>query len=258
MRPAQPISSGRRGPAPSRPGPGDQAGVDRRERLSAARLYLCTDARERQGDLPEFLDAVLAAGVDIVQLRHKGLEARQEIEYAEVFAAAAARHGRLWSINDRADVAFVARPDVLHLGQHDLPVPAARAILGPDLLVGRSTHAPAEVEAAAVEPGVDYFCVGPTWPTPTKPGRPAPGLGLLRHAVTIAAGASAGASAGAGVGIAAAAGAARPWFAIGGIDLDNLEEVLATGATRVVVVRAITEAADPAEATRRFVARLRG
>jgi thiamine-phosphate pyrophosphorylase len=212
--------------------------TSRPERLAAARLYLCTDARERQGDLPAFLDAVLGAGVDIVQLRQKGLEARPELEYLEVFADACRRHGALLAVNDRADVAHAIGPDVLHLGQDDLPVPAARAIIGGDVLIGRSTHAEAEVDAAILEPGVDYFCTGPVWPTPTKPGRPAPGLDLVRYT--------------------AALRPMRPWFAIGGIDLDNLDEVLAAGAARVVVVRAITEAADPAKATAEFVRRLAG
>ncbi|MFI6580656.1 thiamine phosphate synthase [Embleya sp. NPDC050493] len=210
--------------------------TSRQERLAAARLYLCTDARERQGDLPAFLDAVLGAGVDIVQLRQKGLEARLELAYLEVFADACRRHGTLLAVNDRADVAHTIGPDVLHLGQDDLPVPAARAIIGGDVLIGRSTHAEAEVDAAIVEPGVDYFCTGPVWPTPTKPGRPAPGLDLVRYT--------------------AALRPTRPWFAIGGIDLGNLDEVLTAGAERVVVVRAITEAADPAEATAEFVRRL--
>lgn len=209
----------------------------RRTRLAEARLYLCTDSRSRQGDLEDFLDAVLAAGVDVVQLREKGLEARQEIEYAEVFAAAAARHGALCAVNDRADLAYAVRPDILHLGQDDLPVSVAREILGADVLIGRSSHSGAEVAAAATETGVDYFCVGPTWPTPTKPGRPAPGLELTAYAGEVNKG--------------------RPWFAIGGIDLANLDQVLARGATRVVVVRAITEAPDPAAATRAFVERLR-
>ena len=211
-------------------------GRDRRARLAEARLYLCTDARRTQGDLPAFLDEVLAGGVDCVQLREKGLEAAEELALAEVFAAAAARHGALWSINDRADLAAAARPDVLHLGQDDLPVAAARAILGQQVLIGRSTHDQAQVRAAAVEPGVDYFCVGPTWPTPTKPGRPAPGLELLRFA--------------------AALPTTRPWFAIGGIDAGNLVEVLATGASRVVVVRALTEADDPQAAARELARRL--
>ena len=209
--------------------------MDRRARLADARLYLCTDARRRQGDLAEFLDAALRGGVDIVQLREKGLEAREELALLEVFADAAKRHGALWSVNDRADVALASDADVLHLGQDDLPVPQARRILGADPLVGRSTHDRAQVDAADAEPDVDYFCVGPTWPTPTKPGRPAPGLDLTRYA---------------------AATATRPWFAIGGIDADRLDEVLAAGASRVVVVRAITGADDPEAAARSLRARL--
>jgi len=217
-----------------------RATADARARLGAAQLYLCTDARTRQGDLPEFLDAVLAAGVDIVQLREKGLEAREELAHLEVFADACRRHGKLLAVNDRADVAHAAGADVLHLGQGDLPVPAARAILGgapEDVLIGRSTHAEAETRAAAAEPGVDYFCTGPCWPTPTKAGRPAAGLGLVR--------------------CAAGLGTDRPWFAIGGIDLGNLDEVLAAGARRVVVVRALTAAEDPGAAAAEFVRRLR-
>ena len=157
--------------------------MDLRERLADARLYLCTDGRRAQGDLAEFLDAVLAAGVDIVQLRDKGLEAREELALLEVFAAACRRHGRLLAVNDRADVALAAGADVLHLGQDDLPVPVARRILGPGPLIGRSSHSPDQAAAAATEPGVDYFCAGPLWVTPTKPGRPATGLGLLGQVV---------------------------------------------------------------------------
>ena len=213
----------------------------RRDRLASARLYLCTDARRRQGDLAAFLDAALRGGVDVVQLREKGLEARAEMAYAEVFADAAARHGALWSVNDRADLALATAADVVHLGQDDLPVPVARRILGPAPLVGRSTHAEPEVAAAAAEAGVDYFCVGPCWPTPTKPGRPAPGLALLRYAARVAPPGTAG---------------ARPWFAIGGIDAARLNEVLAAGARRVVVVRAVTEADDPEAAARALRHRL--
>ncbi|GLV73723.1 thiamine phosphate synthase [Streptomyces hygroscopicus] len=210
-----------------------------REQLADARLYLCTDARKRQGDLPEFLDAVLGAGVDIVQLRDKEMEAAEELEYLQVFADACRRHGKLLAVNDRADVAHAAGSAVavLHLGQGDLPVPAARAILGTDVLIGRSTHAEAEVDAAAVQPGVDYFCTGPCWPTPTKPGRPAPGLSLVRHAAGL--------------------GTERPWFAIGGIDASNLDRVLEAGARRIVVVRAITAADDPAAATAELAKRVR-
>jgi thiamine-phosphate pyrophosphorylase len=210
--------------------------TDLRTRLDQARLYLCLDARERQGDLPEFLDAVLGAGVDVVQLRQKGLEAAQELAFLDVFRDQAAKHGALFAVNDRADLAYAAGADVLHLGQDDLPVPVARAIIGPDPVIGRSSHAEPETAAAATEPGVDYFCTGPVWPTPTKPGRPAPGLPLVRYATS--------------------RGASRPWYAIGGIDLGNLDEVLAAGARRVVVVRALTDAPDPAAAAAEFARRL--
>lgn len=205
--------------------------------LADARLYLCTDARRRQGDLPEFLDAVLAGGVDIVQLREKSLEAAEELELLRVFADACRRHGRLLAVNDRADVAHAAGAPVLHLGQGDLPVPAARAIVGERVVIGRSTHSEAEVDAALADPETGYFCTGPCWPTPTKPGRPAPGLPLVRYA---------------------AARAARvPWFAIGGIDAGNVDQVLDAGARRVVVVRALTEASDPGASAAALAARLR-
>jgi thiamine-phosphate pyrophosphorylase len=208
-----------------------------RASLSDARLYLCTDARRTQGDLPAFLDAVLTSGVDVVQLRDKGMEAAEELEHLEIFADACRRHGTLLSVNDRADVAHAIGSDVLHLGQDDLPVPAARAILGDEPLIGRSTHAEAEVDAAAAERGVDYFCTGPCWPTPTKPGRHAPGLALVRHAASLA--------------------TDRPWFAIGGIDAGNLEQVLDAGARRIVVVRAVTESDDPGAAAAALAKRVR-
>ncbi|WAX57263.1 thiamine phosphate synthase [Jatrophihabitans cynanchi] len=206
--------------------------------LKDARLYLCTGSRARTGDLEQFLDAVLANGVDVVQLREKGLEAREEIRLLELFAAAAERHGALFAVNDRADVARAVRAPVLHLGQDDLPVPLARAIVGPDVLIGRSTHSAAQADAARVEADVAYYCCGPTWTTPTKPGRPAAGVELIRHA--------------------AAAQDERPWFAIGGIEnLQRLDAVIAAGARRAVVVRAITEAQDPGAAARAFATRLR-
>ncbi len=210
--------------------------TDLRERLAASRLYLCTDGRRASGDLVPFLDAVLAGGVDIIQLRDKGLEAGEELALLSVFADACRRHGRLLAVNDRADVALAAGADVLHLGQDDLPVPVARQILGPGPLIGRSSHSPAQSSAASIEEGVDYFCAGPVWTTPTKPGRPATGLDLLSSV--------------------ASAGVSRPWFAIGGISLSRLDQVLDAGATRVVVVRAITEAADPGAAAAAFASRL--
>jgi len=203
------------------------------ERLAAARLYLCTDARRERGDLAQFVDAALAGGVDIVQLRDKGsagerqfgqLEARDELAACEILADAARRHGALFAVNDRADIARATGADVLHLGQGDLPLGVAREIVGPDTLIGLSTHDRDQV-AAAGDSDADYFCVGPCWPTPTKPGRHAPGLQLVREAAEL--------------------GGDKPWFAIGGIDARRLPEVLDAGARRIVVVRAITAAEDP-------------
>ena len=201
-------------------------------------MYLCTDARRERGDLAEFVDAALAGGVDIIQLRDKGspgeqqfgpLEAREELEALAILADAARRHDALVAVNDRADIAVAAGADVLHLGQDDLPLAIARGIIGTGPLIGRSTHDDAQVAAATAE-DVDYFCVGPCWPTPTKPGRAAPGLELVRAA--------------------AQSGTRKPWFAIGGIDSARLGEVIAAGARRVVVVRAITAADDPRAAAR--------
>jgi thiamine-phosphate pyrophosphorylase len=203
--------------------------------LADARLYLCTGARP---DLAAFADAALAGGVDIIQLREKGMEARDELAALEVLAAACARHGALLAVNDRADVALAAGADVLHLGQDDLPVGWARKVVGDDIVIGRSSHSAAETAAAADEPGVDYFCVGPCWPTPTKPGRPAPGLDLVRTVADRA--------------------PTRPWFAIGGIDGERLDDVLAAGADRIVVVRAVTEADDPEAAASALRTRLPG
>jgi thiamine-phosphate pyrophosphorylase len=214
------------------------------ERLATASLYLCTDARRERGDLAEFADAALAGGVDIIQLRDKGspgeqrfgpLEARQELEALEVLAEAARRHDALLAVNDRADIAVAAGADVLHLGQDDLPLPIARGILGQGTVIGRSTHDRAQASAAVTEI-VDYFCVGPCWPTPTKPGRPAPGLDLVRATAELATN--------------------KPWFAIGGIDEQRMPEVLAAGARRIVVVRAITGAEDPRAVAQRLKARL--
>jgi thiamine-phosphate pyrophosphorylase len=206
-------------------------------RLAAARLYLCTDARRELGDLTQFVDAVLAGGVDIIQLRDKGsageqrfgpLEARDELAACEILADAACRHGALFAVNDRADIARTAGADVLHLGQSDLPLAVAREIVGPDTLIGLSTH-DREQTAAAAAGAADYFCVGPCWPTPTKPGRAAPGLQLVRAASQLV----------------SELGGDKPWFAIGGIDAQRLPDVLDAGARRIVVVRAITAAEDP-------------
>ena len=196
--------------------------------LDDARLYLCTGARRDRGDLAHFLDEVLGNGVDIVQLREKNLEAADELALLEVFAAACRKHGKLLAVNDRADIAVAAGADVLHVGQRDLAPSVARRIVGPDVLIGLSSHSDAEAADAAAAAEVDYFCTGPIWATPTKPGRPHTGLGLISSV--------------------AARAPERPWFGIGGIDQTNLDEVLSAGARRVVVVRVLTEAADPGKA----------
>ncbi|MFJ6079528.1 thiamine phosphate synthase [Pseudarthrobacter sp. NPDC092419] len=208
--------------------------------LASARLYLCTDARRGQGDFARFVDAAFAGGVDIIQLRDKTIEAVEELELLDVLREAAERHGRLWAVNDRADIASLSGAPVFHIGQKDLPVKAARSFLD-GAAIGQSTHAPEQVDAAVAAAsgpaGLDYFCVGPLWATPTKPGRAAVGLDLVRHA-------------------AAAAPAGLPWFAIGGIDHGNVDKVVAAGARRIVVVRAITEAPDPAAAAASLLAAL--
>ncbi|WP_280272771.1 thiamine phosphate synthase [Nocardia wallacei] len=216
-----------------------------RERLASARLYLCTDARRDKGDLAAFAEAALAGGVDIIQLRDKGsagaaasgpLEARAELGALAELRAATRRHGALLAVNDRADIAHAAGADVLHLGQDDLPPWYARKIVGPDVVIGRSTHDREQAGLAAIEEHIDYFCTGPVWTTPTKPGRPAAGLDLIRST--------------------ADAHPTRPWFAIGGIDNRRLPEILDAGATRIVVVRAITAADDPESAARTLKERL--
>lgn len=196
--------------------------MNRRERLATARLYVVTGARH---DLPEFLEAILGAGVDVVQLREKDAEAGDLLPWGKVFKDAAERHDALFIVNDRPDVALALQADGVHLGQNDLLPRVAREILGPDAIIGLSTHSPEQWDEAA--PEADYLCAGPVWETPTKPGRPAAGPGYVRYA--------------------AESGETRPWFAIGGIDQRRLPQVIEAGATRIVVVRAVTESAEPAE-----------
>jgi thiamine-phosphate pyrophosphorylase len=199
---------------------------ERRERLRAARLYLVCD---EQPD--EFLTAVLGAGVDIVQLRMKHASSDAEIvRVGQRFARAAAQFGALFILNDRPDLVQAAGADGVHVGQDDVPAADARAALGPDRLIGLSTHSPDQVDAAAGAP-VDYIGVGPVHETPTKPGRAAVGLGLLQYA---------------------ASHATVPFFAIGGITPANVGAVRRAGAQRIAVVRALTEAPDPAAAAGRL------
>ncbi|WP_239308065.1 MULTISPECIES: thiamine phosphate synthase [unclassified Frankia] len=208
-------------------------------RLADARLYLCTGLRPA---FPEFLDDVLAAGVDVVQLREKGLEWQPEAAGLAATREIAQGRGALVSANDRADLAAFTGVDVLHVGQCDIPPQLARQLLGPDVLIGQSTHDIDQLTAAIEDPDVDYFCVGPVRATPTKQGRAPVGLELPRLAARLAPPFALG---------------AKPWFVTGGVDGTTLDEVLDTGARRVVVVRGITEAADPGAAAAALSGRLR-
>jgi len=203
-----------------------------RERIAGAQLYLVCDARPR-----EFLAAALRGGVDVIQLRDKALSDDGLVTAAREFRAAADAHGALFVLNDRPDLVEACGADGVHVGQDDGEPAAARAAVGPQRIVGRSTHAPAQADAAGADPDVDYLAVGPVHATPTKPGRPAAGLDYVAYA---------------------AAHARKPWFAIGGLDAGNVAEVAARGATRVVVVRAIADADDPEAAARTLRAALEG
>jgi thiamine-phosphate pyrophosphorylase len=195
--------------------------VERRERLRRARLYFVTDLRPGTDAL---LAAALAGGVDMVQLRDKAASEEELLAAARLFRHACDEHGALFWVNDRPDLALRSGADGVHVGQDDLPVAEARRIVGEDLLVGLSTHSPSQLdEAVGLE--ADQLSVGPVWETPTKEGRVAAGLGYVRYAAEHA--------------------GRRPWFAIGGIEPGNVTEVVAAGASRIVVVRAIRDAADP-------------
>jgi len=209
--------------------PAADLGSDRRARLAAARLYLVCDANPGGRALPEVIRPAIAGGVDVVQLRDKELGDEELVAVANAARALCERLGALLIVNDRPLVARESGADGLHVGQDDMPVAEARAIVGPDLLIGLSTHAPGEIDAVAptADDGtalVDYIGVGPVHETPTKPGRPAVGSALVRYA---------------------AEHAAVPFFAIGGLDSSNLADVLDAGATRVVVLRAIADAENP-------------
>ena len=210
----------------------EEIGAARRARLASARLYLVSDATPRAGTLSEVIAAAAEGGVDVFQLREKELGDHALLALARGAGEACRAAGILFIVNDRPDIAAAVNADGVHLGQTDMPLHRARRVVGADRLVGLSTHTPVQVDAAK---GVDYIGVGPVNATPTKPGRPAVGLELVRHA----------------------AGAAQvPFFAIGGIDETNVAEVVQAGATRVAVVRAIAEAENPGAAARALAAQL--
>jgi thiamine-phosphate pyrophosphorylase len=198
---------------------------DRSARLSSARLYLVCGLTP-----PGLVDSAIAGGADIVQLRIKGANDEELLSAARSVSAACARGRTLFILNDRPELVVASGADGAHVGQDDLAPAQARALVGSHRLIGRSTHTPEQVDAAMADPDVDYLGVGPVHPTPTKPGRPAVGLELVRYA--------------------AAHPGRKPWFAIGGIDTATIGAVLQAGARRVAVVRAITAAEDPQRAAR--------
>ena len=208
--------------------PPEGIGPLRRQRLTWARLYFVSEARPN-GQEPELLlDAALSGGVGIIQLRERDLAAEMLLPHAATFRRLADTYGAPFIVNDDPELARELKADGVHVGQDDMPPGEARELLGADAIIGLSTHSREQIEAAHAEP-VDYISVGPIWETPTKEGRPATGLELIRTASEIA---------------------TLPWFAIGGIDPGNVGEVISAGARRVCVVRAIRDAQDPAAAAR--------
>jgi thiamine-phosphate pyrophosphorylase len=188
--------------------------------LGDRRLYLCTPDRP---DLEQFLDACITGGVDVVQLRDKELDARPLIDRARLALNVCRAHGVPFILNDRPDLALEVEADGVHLGQDDAPPALARRLLEPEAIVGLSTHAPDELDAAVHEP-VDYLSAGPVSPTPTKPGRRGTGLRYLTYVVERS---------------------KKPWFVTGGVTPEAVPMMAAAGARRFVVVRWLTEAEDP-------------
>ena len=184
-------------------------------------------------DASPVVAAALAGGADLVQLRDKGMADAELVRQGERLRELCQAHGALFLLNDSPDLALACGADGVHVGQDDQPTESVRAVVGDDILVGLSTHSPDQFDAGLLS-AADYLCAGPVWETPTKPGRPATGLALVEHARRRR--------------------APKPFFAIGGIDSSNVERVARAGAERVVVVRAIRDAADP----RAAAATLRG
>jgi thiamine-phosphate pyrophosphorylase len=197
-----------------------------RKRLEGSRLYFVTGAPSGGRTLAQTVEAALRGGVDIVQLRDKTLKDGALLTLAHELRRLTQRAGALFIVNDRVDVALLCGADGVHVGQDDLPPQAVRRLIGPDLLLGISTHAPDQARKA-ISDGADYLGVGPVYATPTKAGRPAVGLEYVRSVAALA--------------------PKVPWFAIGGINTSNLPEIVAVGARRVAVVRALSESENPSE-----------
>jgi thiamine-phosphate pyrophosphorylase len=210
------------------------SGAERRARLAAARLYLVCGAEPEGRELPTLLRAAIAGGVDVVQLREKRMPDEELASVASAARVLCEELGALLIVNDRPWVAREARADGIHVGQDDIPPAEVRELVGPDMLIGLSTHSPEQIDAVDATV-VDYIGVGPIHETPTKPGRPAVGVELISYA---------------------AANATVPFFAIGGLDATTLDAALSAGATRVCVLRAIALAADPEQAARALRDRL--
>jgi thiamine-phosphate pyrophosphorylase len=206
---------------------------ERHPRLGAVRLYFVCEARPHGAEPEALLSAALDGGAGMLELREKSAaDDAWLVDAARPFREACAVHAAPFILNDRPDLVEECDADGVHVGQDDTPVADVRETLGPEYLIGLSTHSPQQVTAACSAPPdarPDYISVGPVWETPTKEGRPATGLGLIEHA---------------------AREATLPWFAIGGIDSSNVGDVVAAGAERIVVVRALRDAEDPGEAAR--------
>jgi thiamine-phosphate pyrophosphorylase len=204
---------------------------ERRERLARVRLYLITGDRGDEVETARIVEAALEGGANVIQFRKKAMPMREQYRLALALRILTREHEALLIVNDHADLAIAADADGVHLGQEDLPPEAVRALPGFEgRLIGRSTHNLKQARNAMAE-GADYFAVGPVYPTPTKAGRPAVGTGLVRDVAEIA---------------------DRPFVAVGGIDHDNAPRVIEAGARAIAVVRAVYDAADPAEAARRL------
>ena len=203
----------------------------RQQTLARSSLYLVTAPTD---DIVMTVEAALAGGLTLVQYRDKTADDCVRLHTAHQLCQLCHRYGALFIVNDRVDLALAVEADGVHLGQQDIPITLARQLLGAQRIIGRSTHCPDDLQRAIAE-GADYIGVGPVYETPTKEGRPAAGLDYVKYA---------------------AAHATIPWFAIGGIDTNNVSDVLAAGAERVAIVRAVMQAEQPTLVTQYFLSQL--